>query len=46
MPKNDTNDLNEQSEVNDQEWPKMIKSNQKWPKATKNDQKQQKNDSE
>ena len=35
MPKNDTNDLNEQSDVNDQKWPKMTKSNQKWPKTTK-----------
>ena len=44
MPKNDTNDFNEQSNVNDQKWPKMTKSNQKWPEATINDQKQQKND--
>ena len=44
MPKNDTNDFNEQSDVNDQKWPKMTKSNQKWPEATINDQKQQKND--
>ena len=42
MPKNDTNDLNEQSDVNNQKWQKMTKSNQKWPKAIKNDQKQQK----
>ena len=35
MPKNDTNDLNEQSDINDQKWPKMTKSNQKWPKTTK-----------
>ena len=45
MPKSDTNDSNEQSDIIDQKWPKMIKSHQKWLKATKNDQKQQKNDS-
>ena len=35
MPKNDTYDLNEESDLNDQKWPKMTKSNQKWPKTTK-----------
>ena len=36
MPKNDTNGLNVQSDINDQKWPKMTESIQKWLKATKN----------
>ena len=35
MPKNDTYGLNEESDLNDQKWPKMTKSKQKWPKTTK-----------
>ena len=36
MPKNDTNDLNEQSDINDQKWPWMTKkpNDQKWLKIT------------
>ena len=39
MPKNNTNDLNQQSDVNDQKLPKMIKNDQKQPKMTKNNKK-------
>ena len=35
MPKNDTNDLSEQSDVDDQKSPKITKSNQRWSKTTK-----------
>ena len=39
MPKNDKNDWNEQSDINDQKWPKMTKTNQNQPKMTKNNNK-------
>ena len=39
MPKNDTNDFNEQSDVNDQKWPKMTKNDWNQPKMTKNNKK-------
>ena len=48
MPINDTNDLNEESDINDQKWPRMTKNNKKMtqdnsrrPKLTKNDAKKQ-----
>ena len=48
MPKNNTNALNEQSDVNDQKWPKMnkaTKNDQKQPKMTKNNKKMTQNNS-
>ena len=35
MPKNDTNDLNEESDIIDQKWPKISKNHVKWPETKK-----------
>ena len=45
MPKNDTTDFDEQSDVIDQKWPKMTKNDWNQPKMTKNNKKMTQNNS-